>query len=107
MATAPAARAGRKLKNAVAKCRDKLFVFVTRRKPALAKAGAPPTNNACERALRPSVIFRKVTNGFRSVWGSAFYADACSIVATAALNGRTALDAIRTCLTGGSVIVAA
>jgi transposase len=26
----------------------------------------PYTNNACERALRPSVIFRKVTGCFRS-----------------------------------------
>ncbi len=32
--------------------------------------GAPPTNNGAEQALRPSVIFRKVTNGFRSAWGA-------------------------------------
>ena len=43
------------------KCQDKLFVFVTRR-------DVPPTNNISERRLRPSVIFRKVTNGFRSAW---------------------------------------
>ncbi len=30
----------------------------------------PTTNNACERALRPSVIFRKVTGGFRAEWGA-------------------------------------
>ena len=34
-----------------------------------------PTNNVSERALRPSVIFRKVTNGFRSDWGAKVYAD--------------------------------
>lgn len=28
------------------------------------------TNNACERALRPAVIQRKVTNGFRSMWAA-------------------------------------
>ena len=28
----------------------------------------PATNNECERALRPSVIFRKVAGGFRSQW---------------------------------------
>jgi transposase len=39
--------------------RADLFRFVTRR-------DVPYTNNACERALRPSVIFRKVTNGFRA-----------------------------------------
>ncbi|MDP2734434.1 MAG: transposase, partial [Hoeflea sp.] len=26
-----------------------------------------PTNNGCERALRPAVIQRKVTNGYRAV----------------------------------------
>jgi transposase len=29
----------------------------------------PPTNNSSEQALRWSVVFRKVTNGFRSDWG--------------------------------------
>jgi transposase len=43
--------------------RDKLLVFLTRR-------DVEPTNNVSERALRPSVIFRKVTNGFRSGWGA-------------------------------------
>ena len=70
---------------------DKLFVFVTRR-------DVPATNNVSERHLRPSVIFRKVTNGFRSVWGAEVYADICSIVATGRLNGRTALEAIRSAL---------
>ena len=40
-----------------------------------------------ERRLRPSVISRKVTNGFRSVWGAALYAAICSVIATAALRG--------------------
>jgi transposase len=44
--------------------REQLFVF-------LHYPGVPPDNNACERALRPSVIHRKVTNGFRSEWGGA------------------------------------
>ena len=54
--------------------------------------------------MRPSVIFRKVTNGFRSVWGAQVYADICSVIATGALNGLHALDAIRACLKGRSVI---
>ena len=54
---------GRKLRRGIEKCRDKLFVFVTRR-------DVPPTNNVSEQRLRPSVIFRKVTNGFRSAWGA-------------------------------------
>jgi transposase len=71
--------------------RDKLLVFLTRR-------DVEATNNESERALRPSVIFRKVTNGFRSEWGAKVYADLCSIVATGRLAGRTALAAIRDAL---------
>ena len=71
--------------------RDKLLVFPTRRDVAA-------TNNECERALRPSVIFRRVTNGFRSEWGAKVYADLCSVVATGRLVGRTALAVIRDAL---------
>ena len=71
--------------------RDKLLVFLTRR-------DVEPTNNVSERALRPSVIFRKVTNGFRSGWGAKVYADLCSIVATGRLHGRSPLNAIRAAL---------
>ena len=74
-------------------------MFATRR-------DVPPTNNVSEPLLRPSVIFRKVTNGFRSVWGAAVYADICAIIATGALNGFHALDAIRSCLAGQSVLPA-
>jgi transposase len=59
-----------------------------------------PTNNGSEQKLRLSVIFRRVTNGFRSEWGAKFYADFCSIVATGRLHGRTPLAAIRDALTG-------
>lgn len=52
-----------------------------------------------ERELRPSVIFRKVTNGFRSAWAAKVYADICSIVASGKLAGKTALDAIRAAFT--------
>jgi transposase len=71
--------------------RDKLLVFLTRRDVAA-------TNNESERALRPSVIFRRVTNGFRSEWGAKVYADLCSIVTTGRLAGRSALAAIRDAL---------
>ena len=66
-------------------------MFLTRR-------DVEPTNNESERALRPSVIFRKVTNGFRSAWGAKVYADICSVVATGRINGRSALSAIRAAL---------
>ena len=97
LARQPDTVAGRKLRNAMERARDKLFVFVPRR-------DVPATNNVSERLLRPSVIFRKVTGGFRSVWGAQVYADICSVIATGALTGLNALDAIRACLKGRSVI---
>jgi transposase len=80
--------AGLKLARAIRKCRNDLFVFVTRR-------DVPYTNNGCERALRPSVIFRKVTGCFRSHWGARLYAAAASVIATGRLNRKSALRAIR------------
>ena len=59
----PDTPAARRLFAAMRRDRDDLFRFVTRR-------DVPYTNNACERALRPSVIFRKVTGCFRSQWGA-------------------------------------
>jgi transposase len=79
---------GQKLMRAIKKCRADLFVFMTRR-------DVPYTNNGSERALRMSVIFRKVTGCFRSAWGSQFYAATISVIATGKLQGKTALEAIR------------
>ena len=73
--------------------RADLFRFITRR-------DVPYTNNACERALRPSVIFRKVTNCFRAEWGAKVYAAAASVIATGTLHGRTVLEALRAALAG-------
>jgi transposase len=92
LACKPTDAEGRKLRDAVAlDCRGKLFVFLKRR-------DVEPTNNESERALRPSVIFRKVTNGFRSEWGARAYAALCSIVETGRRNGRSALTTIRDAL---------
>ncbi|MEB3210765.1 MAG: transposase, partial [Leptolyngbyaceae bacterium] len=59
----------------------------------------PPTNNASEQALRWSVVFRKVTHGFRSDWGAELFALVRSIVNTAKRQGISALDAISRALT--------
>jgi transposase len=97
LARKPTDAEGRKLRDAVAlDCRGKLFVFLKRR-------DVEPTNNESERALRPSVIFRKVTNGFRSEWGAQAYAALCSIVETGRRNGRSALTAIRSALAAPAV----
>jgi transposase len=55
----------------------------------------PYTNNGSERALRPSVIFRKVTGCFRSHWGARLYVAAASVIATGRLQGKSALQAIQ------------
>ena len=83
----PTARAARTLWRAMRRHRADLFRFVTRR-------DVPYTNNACERALRPSVIFRKVTGCFRSTTGAKLYAAAVSVIATGRLAGKSALQAI-------------
>jgi hypothetical protein len=57
-----------------------LFHFVTRH-------DVPYTNNACERALRRSVILRNVTNRFRAEWGAKVYAAAASAIATGRVHG--------------------
>jgi len=93
----PAHPAARRLFRARRRDRDDLFRFVTRR-------DVPYTNNACERALRPSVIFRKVTGGFRAEWGAKVYAAAATVIATGRLHGLTALAALRAALAGQPVM---
>ena len=55
----------------------------------------PYTNNVSERPLRPGVIFRKVTNGFRCEWGAETYAAFRSVVSTAKANGASVPDTVR------------
>ncbi len=93
----PKPKAARRLFRAMRRDRADLFRFVSRR-------DVPYTNNACERALRPSVIFRKVTNCFRAEWGAKVYAAAASVIATGRLYGLTALAAIRAALAGKAII---
>jgi transposase len=100
LAATSTAAAGRKLASAIRRCRGDLFVFVTRR-------DVPYTNNGCERALRPSVVFRKVTGSFRSQWGPRLYAAAASVIATGRLHRRSALQAIRDALAGVPVFSSA
>jgi transposase len=89
----PKQTAARKLFRAMRRDRDNLFRFVTRR-------DVPYTNNACERAPRPSVILRKVTNGFPAEWGAKVYAAAASVMATGRPQGLSALEALRAALAG-------
>ena len=88
LAIRPATKAGKTLRKRLAKDRAHLFVFVTDRE-------VPYTNNVSERNLRPSVVFRKVTNGFRSHWGAETYAAFRSVVSTAKANGRSCFSDLR------------
>jgi len=91
MAAVPVGEPGRKLRKRIAANRTHLFVFCTNRV-------VPYTNNVSERSLRLSVIFRKVTNGFRCEWGAETYAAFRSVVSTAKANRSAVLDAIRAAL---------
>src|SRR5271167_1509023 len=93
MSLIPAHKAGGKLQKIIKKVRRQLFVFVTNR-------DLTATNNGSERALRPCAVYRKITNGFRSQWGAALYADIRSVVETARRRSIRAIDAIRLTLGG-------
>lgn len=88
MALPPTHPAGIKLHTIIRKTRRHLFVFVQNR-------DLSATNNGSERALRPCAVYRKITNGFRSEWGAALYADIRSVVETARRRSIRAIEAIR------------
>jgi transposase len=54
----------------------------------------PPTNNSSEQALRPLVIHRKVTNGFRAEAWAAGYAALRSVAETARRRGESMFAAL-------------
>jgi transposase len=77
----------KRLQKRYLKYRQCLFVFLYR-------DDVSPTNNVAERALRPSVIHRKVIGCFRSDWGVKAFADLASLIDTAELTGIHAFQAI-------------
>jgi transposase len=77
----PAAALQAKLRRA----RDQLLTFVDW--PGQVAA----TNNSCERHLRPAVIQRKVTNGYRAMWAAEGEADIRTVVDTARLRPGTSI----------------
>jgi len=85
--------AGQVLNKQIKAWRTKFFVFLTDRE-------VPATNNISEREIRASVVFRKVTNGFRSDWGAQIHAGYRSVTGTARLGGQPALQAIRDLIGG-------
>ena len=78
----------RALQAKIGRARDQLLVF-------LAHPGAvEPTNNGSERLLRPSVIQRKMTNGYQAMWAAEGEADIRTVVDTARLTGRSPFGTI-------------
>ena len=70
----------RDIQNRMRRARDQLLTFTSF--PGRVEA----TNNACERDLRPAVIQRKNTNGYRAMWSATGEAAVRTVVATARLT---------------------
>jgi transposase len=69
--------------------RDQLLTF------AAFPGAVEVTNNACERALRPAVVQRKITNGYRAMWAAEGEAAIRTVIDTARLSpGPTAFTTI-------------
>lgn len=94
LSTPACERHGRRLQKRYRKHREALFTFLYR-------ADLPPDNNACERALRKSVIHRKVSGGFRSQWGAGAFATMATVIETGAKRGEDALSVLTGLLTPG------
>ncbi len=79
----------RALQGKIGRARDQLLTFLDH--PGLVEA----TNNGCERALRPAVVQRKVTNGYRAMWAAEGEAAVRTVVDTARLTpGATVFGTI-------------
>jgi transposase len=76
--------------------RQHLLVFLHR-------PDVSPDNNACERALRPSVIHRKVMGSFRSEWGPRAYAALATVLNTAKRAGENVFQKL-VCLMGKPIL---
>jgi transposase len=72
-------RSGRFVDNLLKRKKEWLFRFVM-------DPEVEPTNNRAERALRPSVIYRKVSGGSRSERGAEIYAKIYSVYYTSRLR---------------------
>ena len=88
LAQSPLAEDSQRLWRRFHKHREALLLFLDRH-------DVPPTNNASEQALRNSVIYCKVTGGFRSHWRAELYANLISILETARRQGRPIFQTLK------------
>ena len=73
----------RDLQAKIGRARDQLLVFLVH------PGRVAPTNNGSERLLRPAVVQRKMTNGYRAMWAASGEADIRTVVDTARLSGAS------------------
>ena len=99
MVRQPTAKDGIRLRQRYGQVRDHLFTFLT-------DPSVPATNNGSERDLRPSVTYRKVTNGFRAQWGADLFAGIRSVIDTGRRHALSPFDAIQRALAGQSLFAA-
>jgi hypothetical protein len=78
----------RELIGKIARARDQLLVFCS------FPGEVEPTKNGSERALRPAVIQRKVTNGYRAMGAAEYETAVRSAVDTARLAGAGSFQTI-------------
>jgi transposase len=78
----------RQLQAKIGRAQDQLLIFCDY--PGEVEA----TNNGSERKLRPCVIQRKVTNGYRAMWAAQAEADVRTTVDTERLKGANPFQTI-------------
>jgi len=78
----------RELQAKIGRARDQLLTFCDY------PGEVDVTNNTSERKLRPSVIQRKVTNGYRAMWAAEAEADVRTTIDTARLHGANPFNVI-------------
>ena len=78
----------RELQAKIGRARDQLLTFCDY------PGEVDVTNNTSERKLRPCVIQRKVTNGYRAMWAAEAEADVRTTIDTARLKGANPFDVI-------------
>ena len=88
LAAATGCDLARQLQAKIARARHQLLTFCDY------PGEVDTTNNGSERKLRPCVIQRKVTNGYRALWAAQAEVDGRTTIDTARLNGANPFKTI-------------
>jgi transposase len=78
----------RELQAKISRTRNQLLVFL------VYPGKVELTNNGSERLLRPAVVQRKVTNGYRAMWAAEGEAAIRTVVDTARLTGSSPFSTV-------------